>query len=250
MADFQNQKSDEEKVRIASNFIIHAPPGKLQEVLSDIRLLINNDNLFRKGLSQAIVPYNMEQFIPVKIQGYEDWVLVTEHGALGDNRFLDPRNKISFQFDHLQKEARDSKPNTGLRAYIKQYYSTAISTVYAKTIHGQKTIIACIERFQPQNFWNGCWRSEWKLTITPSKLISHKDIQESLTAVNEVQAARAFVKIIERAETEYKAAVKENYPAMSHPTFNALRRQLPITCTKIDWNKLLNYKISKELKHA
>jgi len=276
--------SDPEKVQIAANFILHSPPGEFNEVFNDVRVLLNNDALLRDGASSAFAQYNKAQLTPVKIDGSDTFCLITEHNDIGSGRFADPRSKQSFKYDHLRKEASEYKPWSpessleDLRAAIESevtnyslnHYKHGVPAIFSKNTEDGKMIVACIEdhQFQPKNYWNGRWRSEWSLEISGEiaeikgvlkvqvhyyeegnvQLVSKKEINETIAISDPVEGAKSLVQIMEDSESEYQTAISENYHTMSETTFKALRRQLPVTRTKIDWNKIKTFAIGRELK--
>jgi len=286
--------SDADKVRIASDFLTHAPPGEFTEVFNSVRWLFNNDDLLKAGCAPAFAQHNKEQFVPVRLEGSEKPTLITEFNDLHNGRFLDPRSRRTFAYDHVRREASDEKPPVGAGegdekteawrralqqaadAYIEAHYHKAGIAAVFSTGAGSYTL--CIEshQFQPQNFWNGRWRSQWTIPIgdlgksasgtielngtvkvqvhyyedgnvqlMSSKSITHK---VNITTGDLDKSAKDVMRVIAEQEGDYQAAVADNYQTMSDTTFKALRRQLPVTRTKLDWAKVQSYRIAQDMK--
>ncbi|KAL6961742.1 F-actin-capping protein [Sarracenia purpurea var. burkii] len=149
--DNEDTISDQEKVRIISDFILHSPPGEFNEVFN-----VNNDALLKEGLAGKL------------------------------------NSQVGTKTTRIATE--------GTRTEVPSYRCT-------------------------------------------STTLRIRDLD-----TNEEQAVKGMMKIVEESENEYQTALTENYQTMSETTFKTLRRQLPVTRTKIDWNKIVSYSIGKELK--
>lgn len=287
MAD-DNSISEDEKIKIAANFLFHSPPGEFKEVFLDLRGLLNDDRILKRSLTNINARYNQDQFVQCEIENTEPCI-ITEFNELSNGRFYDPRSKVSFKFDHLHFKSTDFEPyidtdslsetwrtalEKELTSYVKVHYKGAACSVFGSSDQGLVSLVACTEahKFQPSNFWNARWRARWAVTFNPSsrnepieingilkvqvhyyedgnvQLVSHKEIKDTLTPSDPEQTAKSLIKAIEKAENEYQDAISENYQTMSETTFKALRRALPVTRSKIDWNKISSYKIANELK--
>jgi capping protein alpha len=56
-----------------------------------------------------------------------------------------------------------------------------------------------------------------------------------------------LVKEIAAFDKKYHSSMNDSYGDLAENTFKGLRRVLPMTRNKMDWNKILNYKIGNEL---
>jgi len=275
-----SEVSEEEIIEIANNFLLNAPPGELMEVVTDIRALLPNESMINESAPRTFREYNTEQMVQVESPGHSHKVLITKYGEVADGEYLDPKGGQVLLFDHIKQEVTGKRGISdelessleGLRSacekhafeYVGQHYPHGTTTVYGKD--GQ--IIICISsaRFNSHNFWNGRWRSVW--TFQGGELIGHFKIcvhyyedgnvqlnTDSTQKVNVGEGgnpdaiASAVLKAIAKTEHSFHQSLDVSYNTMGETTFKALRRALPITRTKIDWNKIKNYKIGGEMSN-
>jgi len=277
---------EDERVRIASDFIMAAPPGEFKEVVNDVRILLGDDRLLTRA-SSVFYDYPTEQFTTVQVEdnpGHQ--TLVTKHGSLdGSKRFVDPTTSKAFTYNYLKNEASDvesvereadvekwrSAVESALKPYMDEVYPSHVSAVYGALKEDQVTLTICLEdhKYNPNNFWNGKWKSKWELSFPTAggygklvgamrvqvhyyedgnvQLLTNKEVDESVQISSPSEGAANVVEVIKKAETGYQIAINENYRAMSDTTFKALRRSLPITHALIDWHKLHGFQVGKDI---
>lgn len=60
--------------------------------------------------------------------------------------------------------------------------------------------------------------------------------------------AKEVLKRISEFERSYQMALNEAYADLQDTTFKDLRRALPVTKQKLDWNRITSYKLKGELQ--
>jgi len=270
--------SEEELVDIANGFLLSAPPGEFMEVVTDVRTLLPNEALINESAPRTFREYNTEQMVQVESPGQQHKVLITKYGEVSDGEYLDPKGGLVLSYDHIKQEVTGSRPisgelDSGLESlrkafekaamdYVSQHYPFGTTTIYGKD--GQIIIAISSAKFNPHNFWNGRWRSVW--TFQGGQLEGHFKIcvhyyedgnvqwntdTKTKTSITETgnpdTVAAAAIKAISKVEQVFQQSLETSYNTMGDTTFKALRRNLPITRTRIDWNKIKNYGMGAQL---
>jgi len=131
------------------------------------------------------------------------------------------------------------------------------------------TIQITANRYNPSNFWSGKWRSEYEINLGSRfmrgkiavnvhyyeqgnvQLAANREVSMSLPPTilqsSPTPSAAKVLALIESEEGEYQTSLTETYRDMSEKTYKSLRRALPMTRSKMDWDKVLGYKLGAEL---
>ncbi|KAF9468543.1 F-actin-capping protein subunit alpha [Collybia nuda] len=277
-----------EQIQTASSFLLQSPPGEINDVLNDIRNIISDDDLLQEGILPALKEYNITQFMTVDVPGTDHQSIVSEAARVSNSgteeRFLDPRSKTSYVFDHLGLEASDpqtvepdadSEPfrqalEMSTLTYLAAHFHEGVSSVFSTVDTPNRFVIQVVaNKYNPKNFWSGRWRSEYIVDLNENQISGkillnvhyYEQGNVQLTTMHDVSitlpsaivtssptaSASKILALIEDEEGKYQSSLNETYHEMGEKTFKGLRRALPLTRQKLDWDKVLGYKLGAEL---
>ncbi|OSD07566.1 F-actin capping protein alpha subunit [Trametes coccinea BRFM310] len=210
-----------------------------------------------------------------------------EDDEQSQDRYWDPRSRTSFRFDHLSLETSDpehvepdpeSEPfraalETASLTYLSSHYHDGVVSVFSTPGSASRYIIQIVaNKYNPSNYWSGRWRSEY-IVDTDAKQLTGKillnvhyyeqgNVQLSTThnvslslppaiaASGGASAASKVLALIETEEGKYQSSLNDTYAEMGEKTFKGLRRALPMTRSKLDWDRVLGYKLGAELTNS
>ncbi|TAQ90287.1 hypothetical protein B7494_g1375 [Chlorociboria aeruginascens] len=226
-------------------------------------------------LGPAFEKYNEEQFATVKLPGSSQHVIVSSHNSLGGGRYYDVESSSSFTFDHVTQKASvvqsyvlESSHSDlvksllkSLGTHVKEHYQNASYGVYPIEDDLKLAILVVSNKYSPNNFWNGRWRSLYIFNPSSSSLSGtlkidvhyYEDGNVRLLTAKPVSAtissasASTIIREITVAEKKYQEEVNKGFNNLSEGAFKGLRRQLPITRQKIEWDKIAGYRLGQDI---
>ena len=168
-------------------------------------------------------------------------------------------NSTSYQVDQdVEKKRRELQD--AVDKYVSSFYSKGVATVYGGP--SQYVIYISSEKYNPDNYWNGKWVSEWKVDLDQNTLQGNLKIHvhyfedgnvqlKQSKSVNVIlQDLKNVIKAISTAEQEIHTNLIMTCSVLSDTSFKGLRRALPLTRAKMDWAAIGNYKIGSELEKS
>jgi len=88
--------------------LMQSPAGEVNDVLNDIRTIIQDDAALESGISPALAQYNLDQYTMVDVPGSNEPGMICKASQSSNDptRFINPRTRQSFAFDHVHKRVR------------------------------------------------------------------------------------------------------------------------------------------------
>lgn len=262
------------KLEIVSSFVEGAPPGELADVVADIKALTASSYIVSE-LASAFEKYNEEQLIMVKLPGSSQPVLISPHNSLGDGRYYDVESSSSFAVDHKTQKASAVQSHAlegpqadlvnstlkSLGGYVKEHFTNAAYGAYPIGSDSKLAVVVVANKYSPNNFWNGRWRSLY--TFDPAsgtlegsikvdvhyyedgnvRLLTSKAVSAAVASGTGAGVARE-VSVLEK---KYQEELDRSFVSLSEGAFKGLRRQLPVTRQKIEWDKVASYRLGQDI---
>ncbi|MCJ1364446.1 F-actin-capping protein subunit alpha [Acarospora aff. strigata] len=267
---------------------------ELINISPDIKALTADEPRLLHSANSVFQKYNEEQLTTVKLSGSNQQVIVSSYNALGDGRYYDVESQSSFAFDHATQKASDVQTHTldsqhsdliksllkSLATHAREHYPSSTYGVYPTDSDSAIAILLVANKYSPNNFWNGRYRSLYTFhpastssstsstnaPLTGSikldvhyyedgnvRLITTKPLSLSLpssassSSTTSSSLSSEIIRAIATAEKKYQEEVNRAFASLSEGAFKGLRRSLPVTRQKVEWEKIGGYRLGQDI---
>ena len=208
---------------------------------------------------------------------------------MGNERYFDTASQTSFEVDHAsqvrqiaavrteehgsdllqrasgaQQHPLDSQKADLIRSLQKsfsnatsEHFPSSTIGIYPVESDSAVALLLVANKYSPQNFWNGRWRSTYILNPSSNSVTGtikvdvhyYEDGNVRMSTSKKLEissgtgSADAIVREIAKAENKYQEQLNSAFTALAEGSFKGLRRQLPVTRQRVEWEKIGGYRV-------
>ncbi|OAJ42865.1 hypothetical protein BDEG_26265 [Batrachochytrium dendrobatidis JEL423] len=204
--------TDAEKLEIVSGFIKDSPPGEINDVfngrliliqysvhlyslsfiLDNVRSLVADDSLLQNTIESTFADHHAKQLVSVQVPSKDYEVILGEYGCIEPSKYVDPRSGQALIVDLVHQTVKSVEPyhskcsahlldqraalDVAVQEYTASFYPSSVCTVWAT--EDEALVIAIVaNKYHPDSFWSGRWRSLWRLEPKSSMLTGSAKVQ-------------------------------------------------------------------------
>ncbi|KAL8845566.1 MAG: hypothetical protein Q9205_001976 [Flavoplaca limonia] len=155
-----------------------------------------------------------------------------------------------------------------LSTHSIEHYPSATYTVCPTSSADTIALLLVSNKYSPSNFWNGRYRSTYLFTPSSStlsgtinvdvhyyedgnvRLTTTKKIPETKVEASSASSSSAAAEIMRKiagVEKAYQEELNRGFGRLSEGEFKGLRRQLPVTRQKVEWEKIGGYRLGQDI---
>jgi capping protein alpha len=147
-----------------------------------------------------------------------------------------------------------------LSTHAAEHFPSASIGVFPTSSDSKITILTVANKYSPSNFWNGRWRAWYEYDPSASDITGemavdvhyYEDGNVRLLTQKPVSSAAGssapeIIKAIGATERKYQEELNRGFAGLSEGVFKSLRRQLPVTRQKVEWEKISGYRVGQDI---
>lgn len=219
-------------------------------------------------VDSAVIDHSIENLRPVQLNG--KYTIVSKYNHIRDDEFFSDGVKFTVNsrtgkttetgdYDEPSEDAK--KLQKMLDAYVKDHYE--VDTTVGKVFdikQGKLAVVITGRKLSPQNYFNGAWMAAYEISKSGNvdgtisvDVHYFEDGNVRLKSSTPVELSAgdllASIKEIAKAESEYEVSLNRALVNMNENEFKALRRQLPVTRSYMDWGQAAAYRLGRDLEN-
>jgi hypothetical protein len=179
---------------------------------------------------------------------------------------IPPLPDIDQKASNAQQHPLESQHADLIRSLLKAFQTASAEHfpsytigVYPADHDAAVALLLVANKYSPQNFWNGRWRSTYLLDPAAGSLrgtvkadvhyYEDGNVRMSTSKTLELGgggadvAADALVREIAKAENKLQEDLNRSFVTLAEGSFKGLRRQLPVTRQRVEWEKIGGYRV-------